>query len=95
MYSNIPSGRIYTQCSKCERLFPVNMDGKSIRPNCKLHKVKGGNAEIVVQHHPLKVKILIIIVIIQQKNPAPAQFFDCRFRVFFLFFISQGIASND
>ena len=58
-------------------------------------KLREENARIVVQQHPLKVKILIIIVIIQQKNPAPAQFFDCRFRVFFLFFISQGIASND
>jgi len=42
MYSNIPSGRIYTECSKCERFFPVNIDGKSIRKNCKLHKVKRG-----------------------------------------------------
>ena len=58
-------------------------------------KLRKGNVEIVVQQRPLKITILIIIVIIQQKNLVPAQFFDCRFRVFFLFFISQGIASND
>ena len=40
MYANIPSGRVYAKCSKCERLFPVKPNGKSVRQNCKLHKIR-------------------------------------------------------
>ena len=95
MYSNIPSGRIYAQCSKCERLFPVNIDGKSIIQNCKLHKVKKGKCRDCGSTTPFKSQDFDHNCYHTTKNLVPAQFFDCRFRVFFLFFISQGIASND
>ena len=59
-------------------------------------KLRGGNVGIVVQQPPLKVKILIIIVIIQQKNAVPAQFFDRTFRVLFFIFenSSKGKFAN-
>ena len=56
MYSNIPHGRVFAQCSKCERLFPVNLDGKSDRFNCRLHKIKNGKCEDCGSITPFKSK---------------------------------------
>jgi len=56
MYSNIPHGRVFAQCSKCERLFPVNLDGKSDRFNCRLHKIKNGKCKDCGSITPFKSK---------------------------------------
>ena len=56
MYSNIPHGRVFAQCSKCERLFPVNPNGKSDRINCRLHNIKNGKCKDCGSITPFKSK---------------------------------------
>ena len=57
MYANrIPPCRIYIKCSKCDRMFPVTNEGKSIRKNCRLHRIKFGKCRDCGDKKPYQTK---------------------------------------
>ena len=56
MYANIPSGRIYIKCSKCDRMFSVTRGGKSIRNDCRLHRIKFGKCRDCGDEKPYQSK---------------------------------------